>query len=79
MEEQRVQASCRRDGDQRMDGGTRHQGDKGTVRLNARWRTHERARVQTLPAAGAGPENTEGMAEVNNMDLLGFFRDRFEL
>lgn len=75
MEEQRVQASCRRDVDQRMDGGTGHQGDKGTVRLNAGWRCHERA----LPAAGAGPENTEGMADVNYMDLLGFFGDRFEL
>lgn len=79
MEEQRVQASCRRDVDQRMDGGSGHQGDKGTVRLKARWRCHVRARVQTLPAAVAGPENTEGTAEVNNMDSLGFFGDRFEL
>lgn len=62
-----------------MDGGTGHQGDKSTVRLNARWRCHEPARVQTLPAAGAGSENTEGMAEVNIMDSLGFFGDRFEL
>lgn len=79
MEEQRVQASYRRDVDQRMDGGIGHQGDKGTVRLKARWRCHVRARMQTLPAARAGPENAGGKAEVNNMDLLGLFGDGFEL
>lgn len=60
----------RMDVDQRTDGWTGHQGAGG----GRGWGP----RVQTLPAAGAGPGITEKVTDVS-VNSLGFFGDGFEL
>lgn len=61
-----------------MDEGTGHRGGQRHRQAQRSGAMSQAGRRADTPC-WAGPENTEGMAEVNNMDLLGFFGDRFEL